>query len=63
MGYVILVVVCLLGGMWVFSALAGGSEHAARETQRNPVRVGLVVVVLGVVVFFALVLIGLIAGR
>ena len=59
---IILIVVCFLGGWWLFSNFLGGAEQATAAVKGSPVRGLSGIVVLAIIVFIGLVLLGLMSG-
>jgi hypothetical protein len=62
MQWLFLIVVCLLGGWWLFSALLGGGDQASQAVKASPARGCTGIVVFAVLVFLGLALLGLLVG-
>lgn len=57
-----LMLVCLLGGWWLYSMLAGDGDQAADAARQDPGRALSGVVFFSIIVFVGLTLLGLLGG-
>ena len=63
MQWLILIVVCLLGGWWLFSMLLGGTDEAQQAVNASPSRGCAGIVFFAIIVFIGLVVLGLLIGN